>query len=258
MLVDSHCHLEFSDFETNFDDILHNAKANSVETMVTIGTKLSTFHKTLKVAAKTNNIFCTLGIHPNNSAQEIECPSKYLIALSHHPKIIGFGETGLDYHYEYTSKEVQTKSFINHIIAAQETGLPLIVHTRDADEDTVQILKDHQQIKKFKCLIHCFTSSRWLAEECLKFGAYISISGIVTFKSAKEIQEVTRDLPLDRILIETDSPYLAPMPHRGKRNEPAFVKHTAEYIADLKNLTLEEIATATTNNFYELFNRAAR
>lgn len=259
MLIDSHCHLEFSDFKDDFGLVLERANENRVEKMVTIGTKISTFHETLKVAARNKNIFCSVGIHPGNTTDEGPISWEKLVAMSNHPKVIGFGESGLDYHYMYSTKDDQIASFKHHIKAAQETGLPLIVHTRDAEDDTVQILKEAHAEKEFKCLIHCFTSSSWLAQECLKFGSYISISGIATFKNAKEIQESVRDIiPIDRILVETDAPYLAPTPHRGKRNEPAFVKHVAEHVADLKGLTFEEVASITTNNFYKLFDKVKK
>ena len=256
MLIDSHCHLEFSDFKDDFDSILKKASDNGVEKMVTIGTKLSTFHKAIKIAGNYSQVFCSVGVHPSHVHEEGVVSWEKIVALCHHPKIIGIGETGLDYHYMRSSKEDQIASFTAHIKAAQETGLPLIVHTRDADEDTVSILKSQMAIKSFKCLIHCFTSTDWLATECLKLGAYISASGIVTFKNAKDIQETINKVDINRLLIETDSPYLAPTPFRGKRNEPAYVKHVAEFIADLKGLSFEEVAVATTNNFYKLFDKA--
>jgi TatD DNase family protein len=259
VLIDSHCHLEFSDFQDDFDSVLKNAKDNKVEKMVTIGTRLTTFHSTFKIAAQFDDVYCTVGVHPSNVHEEQIASSEKLVSISSHSKVIGFGESGLDYHYMRTPKKDQITSFKNHIKAAQDTGLPLVVHTRDADEDTVNILKAAQNEKEFKCLIHCFTSSRWLAEECLKFGSYISISCIVTFKNATEIQEIVRDvIPIDRLLIETDAPYLAPTPHRGKRNEPAYVKHVAEFIADLKGLTFEEVASKTTDNFYRLFDKVKK
>jgi TatD DNase family protein len=257
MLIDSHCHLEFSDFKDDFDSILKKASDTGVEKMVTIGTKLSTFHKAIKIAGNHAQIFCSVGVHPSHVHEEGITTWEKITALCQHPKIIGIGETGLDYHYMRSSKEDQIASFTAHIKAAQETGLPLIVHTRDADEDTVSILKNQMAIKSFKCLIHCFTSTDWLATECLKLGAYISASGIVTFKNATDIQETIKKVDINKLLIETDSPYLAPTPFRGKRNEPAHVKHVAEFIADLKGLSFEEIAVATTNNFYRLFDKAA-
>ncbi len=258
MLIDSHCHLEFKDFQDDFDSVMKKASDNGVEKMVTIGTKISTFHNSLKIAASNKNIYCSLGVHPSHVHEEGVIDWQKIVALCSHPKIIGIGETGLDYYYMRSEKEDQITSFKNHIKAAQETGLPLIVHTRDADQDTVAILKEQLEIKPFKILIHCFTSSNWLAIECLKIGAYISTSGIVTFKNAKDIQDTIKEVPLDRLLIETDSPYLAPVPFRGKRNEPAFVKHVAEFVADLKDVPFKEIATATTNNFYNLFDKTPR
>ena len=256
MLIDSHCHLEFEDFKDDFDSVLQRASDSGIEKMLTIGTKLSTFHKAIKIAGKRENVFCSVGVHPSHVHEEGVVTSDKLIALCPHPKIIGIGETGLDYHYMRSSREEQIKSFIEHIKAAQETGLPVIVHTRDADEDTVSIIKEHLEIKKFKFLIHCFTSSEWLANECLEMDGYISTSGIVTFKNATGIQNTIKNVSIDRLLVETDSPYLAPTPFRGKRNEPAYVKHVAEFIAELKGLSYEEVASTTTKNFYKLFDKA--
>ncbi len=257
MLIDSHCHLEFENFKDDFDSVLQKASDNGVEKMVTIGTKLSTFHKAIKIAGDYSQVFCSVGVHPSHVHEEGVVSWEKIVALCQHPKIIGIGETGLDYHYMRSSKEDQIASFTAHIKAAQETGLPVIVHTRDADEDTVSILKSQMAIKSFKCLIHCFTSSDWLATECLKLGAYISASGIVTFKNATDIQETIKKVDINRLLIETDSPYLAPAPFRGKRNEPAYVKHVAEFIADLRGLSYEEVASNTTKNFYKLFDKAS-
>ncbi len=256
MLIDSHCHLEFDDFKDDFDLVLQRASSSGIEKMLTIGTKLSTLHKAIKIAGNHNNVFASVGVHPSHVHEEGIVTSDKLIALCQHPKIIGIGETGLDYHYMRSSKEDQIKSFIEHIKAAQETGLPIIVHTRDADEDTVAIIKEQSDIKKFKFLIHCFTSSEWLATECLKIGGYISTSGIITFKNATDIQNTIKKVDINKLLIETDSPYLAPVPHRGKRNEPAFVKHIAEFVAELKGLSYDEVASNTTKNFYTLFDKA--
>lgn len=256
MLIDSHCHLEFENFKDDFDSVLKKASDNGVEKMVTIGTKLSTFHKAIKIAGNYSQVFCSVGVHPSHVHEEGVMSWEKIVSLCNHPKIIGIGETGLDYHYMRSTKEDQIASFTAHIKAGQETGLPVIVHTRDADEDTVSILKSQMAIKSFKCLIHCFTSTDWLASECLKLGAYISASGIVTFKNATDIQETIKKVDINRLLIETDSPYLAPAPFRGKRNEPAYVKHVAEFIAELKGLSYEEVASVTTKNFYKLFDKA--
>ncbi len=256
-LVDSHCHLDFPDFAGDLDDIVGRARDAGVQTMVTICTGLTRFEQVRAIAGRYDDIWCSVGIHPHEVDRE-EGNTKTLVERAADPLVVGIGETGLDYYYQHSSREGQKSSFRAHIAAARETGLPLIVHTRDADDDTVAILHDEYRKGPFTGVIHCFSTSRELAEKALEIGFYISFSGIVTFKRSEELRAIAGDLPLDRLLVETDAPYLAPVPNRGKRNEPAFVAHTAETIAGVKDVSLELLANATTDNFFNLFNRARR
>ncbi len=253
MLVDSHCHLDFPELSSQIDDVMARAAANDVGIMQTICVQMSKFPQVLAVTEKFDNVYCSVGVHPNHVADEELVAAEEIIEKTSHAKVIGIGETGLDYHYENSPRDLQQKSFRTHIKAARETGLPIIVHTRAADDDTIEILSEEMKKGQFTGLIHCFSTSRKLAEKAIELGMYISISGIVTFKKATELQEIVTDLPLEKILVETDAPYLAPMPHRGKTNEPAFTLHTAQFVADLKQCSLEKIAEITTNNFFDLF-----
>lgn len=257
-LVDSHCHLDFKDFEGELDQIVERADAAGVGLMVTIGTKLRDFDKVLKVAETYDNIVCTVGIHPHEAETEPDVATERLIELSQHPKVVGIGETGLDYYYDHSPRALQKVNFLAHIAASRETGLPLIIHTRDADDDMAEILATETGKGAFPALLHCFSSSQALGLKALELGLYISLSGIVTFKSAADLQETAKLVPLDRLLVETDSPYLAPVPKRGKRNEPSFVAHTAAKVADLRGIALETLAEATTENFFRLFQKVPR
>jgi TatD DNase family protein len=259
MLVDSHCHLDFDDFKDDFPEILTRAQQAGVQTMVSINTRISNFPELLAIAEAHEAIYCTVGVHPHSAEKEPETEPETLIALADHPKVIAIGETGLDFFYDKSPRDIQETLFRNHIAAARETGLPVIVHTRDADDDCMRILEDEQAKGAFTGLVHCFTAGPELAERALAMGFYISLSGIVTFKNASSITQTIKDLvPMDRILVETDAPYLAPMPHRGKRNEPAFTAHTAKFLASLLGVEYETFATETTNNFYRLFSKAQR
>ena len=253
MLVDSHCHLNFPDFKGQIDEVVERADKNGVKYMQTICTKMAEFPDILKIANDYENIWCSVGVHPNNVEGEELVEVSKLIELAKNPKVIGLGETGLDYYYEHSPREKQQKSFINHIEASQENGLPVIVHTRAADDDTIEILQNQYKKKPFPGLIHCFSTGEKLAKAAIDLGMYISISGIVTFKKATELQEIVKDLPLESLLVETDAPYLAPVPYRGKTNEPAYTRHTAEFIADLKGISLDEVAKVTSDNFFSLF-----
>lgn len=258
MLVDSHCHLDFPEFQEDMDAVLSRAAENGVGVMQTICTRVTEFPKVLAVAERFPHIYCSVGIHPHNVEEQPKVTVEQLVDYTCHPKVIGIGETGLDFFYDHSPRELQEASFRTHIAAARETKLPLIIHTRNADEKTIEILKDEMQKGVFPALIHCFSTGRALAEQCIDMGIYISISGIVTFKKAQKLQETVKDLPLESLLVETDAPYLAPIPHRGKRNEPAFTRHTAEFIATLKNMAYEEVERVTTENFFRLFTKAAR
>ncbi len=253
MLVDSHCHLDFPDFEDDIDAVLERAAAAGVGVMLTICTHLSRFERVLGVALAHDNIFCTVGVHPHEAGNEENITSERLVELSGHPKVVGFGETGLDYYYQHSPREAQKASFLAHIEAARESGLPLIVHSREADADMAEILTSEYRKAPFSGLLHCFGSGSELARAALGIGFYISFSGIVTFKNAKNIQEVAKSAPLERILVETDAPYLAPTPKRGKRNEPAYTALTAAFVASLRGMEEGAFAAATTTNFFRLF-----
>lgn len=258
MLVDSHCHLNFPEFKENLDIFLAEALNNEVKVLQTICTKISEFSEIEDIIAKYPYIYGSVGIHPCEVANEKPLTTNEIIKYTNNPKIIGIGETGLDFYYSNENKSEQINSFICHINAAQETGLPVIVHTRDAEEETLAILAEQMKIKSFKALIHCFTASQNFAKECIKLGIYISVSGIISFKNAVTIREAITTVPLDKLLIETDSPYLAPQPMRGKKNQPAYVKYVAEHLALVKNVEFLEIAQQTTNNFFELFSKAKK
>ena len=258
MLVDSHCHLDFPEFADDMDGIVARADEADVKYMLSICTYVTKFDQVLAIAKRYDNIFCTVGIHPHNAEKEPEVSPEHLISLAGHDKVIGFGETGLDFHYNKSPRDIQKRQFKSHIEASRQLGLPLIVHTRDADDDMADILKEETAKGAFGGLLHCFSSSRALAETALSLGLYLYISGIVTFKKADDLRDIVKDAPLDRLLIETDAPYLAPIPMRGKVNEPANTRYTAEKVAEIKGLSIEDVAHATTDNFFTLFTEAKR
>ncbi|HAT08642.1 MAG TPA: LuxR family transcriptional regulator [Rhodobiaceae bacterium] len=258
MLVDSHCHLDFKDFDADRDDVLARAKAAGVDLMVTISTKITEAKKIIKLAETSDALVCSVGIHPHEAGREPETDAAQLVALAKHEKVVGIGETGLDYFYEHSPRDAQQRNFRAHIEACRESRLPLIVHARDADEDTADILENEMEKGDYPGLIHCFTAGPELAQRALDIGFYISVSGIATFKNAAELRETIKMIPLDRLLVETDAPFLAPVPHRGKRNEPSFVADTAAMLADLKGVTTKELARVTSDNFFSLFKKAKR
>ena len=258
MLVDSHCHLNFPDFKDDLDAVIQRAREAGVGVMQSICTDMGEFDEIYAITQRYDGIYCSVGVHQNDSGEQKIVTCEELLVKTSQEKVIGIGETGLDYHYERSDSETQKKSFIEHIKAARISGLPVIVHTRDADEDTIAILSDEMAKGQFKGLIHCFTSSKYLADKAVELGFYISISGIITFKNAQAIRDGIADVPLERLLVETDSPYLAPIPHRGKRNEPSFTIYTNKIVAELKGVSEEESASATTDNFFRLFNKAVR
>ncbi len=253
MFVDSHCHLDLLSEEHTLEDIINRAKEANVQYLQTICTKLSNLPKLLQIAEHFENVYASVGLHPDEANSAEEVTFQQLVKLAEHPKIIGLGETGLDYYHAGYDKSKQKLAFRQHIIASQITNLPVIVHTRDAEEDTAEMIICSMKEQQFRGLIHCFTASKDFARQMLDQGFYISISGIVTFKNAVDLQEIVRYLPLEQMLIETDAPYLAPVPMRGKQNEPAFVKYVAEYIAEIKNVSLERVADQTSDNFFKLF-----
>ncbi len=258
MLVDSHCHLDFPEFALELDAVVARAKAAGVATCVSIGTTLEKFPQVRAIAERFADVWCSVGIHPHEAQKELLEDSVPLIERAQHPKVVGVGETGLDFYYNHSPREPQMANFRAHISAARDLKLPVIVHTRDADEETIEILRDEMGKGAFTGLIHCFTGTRKLAEAAVEMSFCVSVSGIATFKKSDALRAVLKDVPLDRLLVETDAPYLAPMPYRGKRNEPAFVANTAAMLADLKGVSLEELSTATTDNFFRLFTKARR
>jgi len=258
MIVDSHCHLDFKELNQNLENILREAENNNISYMQTICTKISTFDKVKEIAQSHKNIFCSVGIHPNDIQTEKLCDHQTLVNYTKHPKVISIGETGLDYYYKNSQVKIQKESFIEHIKASQITQLPLIIHTRDAEEDTYDLLYNSFKEKPCPALIHCFTASKKFAKKVLDLGLYISFSGIVTFKNATSLQEIAKTVPLDRILVETDSPYLAPVPKRGKVNEPSYVRYTTEFLANLFDMDFEKFANITTDNFFNLFTKAKK
>lgn len=270
MLVDSHCHLDFQQLQSDIEGVLQRAKQADVRFLHTIGTRIADVEKLLLIAEQHSSdidpsssiedsglqIFCSVGVHPLNVMEKLVVDAAALIKLSEHRRVIGIGETGLDYRNGGKSRATQRQSFINHIRAAQQTGLPLVIHTREADLDTVTIMKELIADGPFCGVIHCFTASEWLAESCLEMGLYLSASGIITFKNAQNINNVFKHTHIDRILIETDSPFLAPVPKRGQSNEPSYLVHIAKHLAKLRDCSYNEVVQTTTKNFFTLFNKA--
>ncbi len=258
MLIDSHCHLDYFNAPGERAEVIARARAAGVEQMVTIGVTLSQSKQAIEIAEENEHVWACVGIHPNHAGEEGPVPEPEVIAaLAAHPKVIGIGESGLDYFYDKASPEVQAKNFRANIRAAQISGLPLAIHARDADDDIARILAEERAGGHFDFLLHCFSSTRKLAEAALEMGGYISFSGIITFPKSLKLREIAADVPLDRLLVETDSPYLAPVPFRGKRNEPAYTAHTAKVLGELKSLSPEGVAELTTKNFRRLYRKAA-
>ena len=258
MLVDSHCHLNYKGLREDQVGVIDRARAAGVGTMLGIATRAGEWDEVIALAAAHPDIWATVGIHPHEADAHPEVDAGRLVAVAAHPKVIGIGETGLDYYYDHSDRDRQRASFRAHITAARTTGLPLIVHTRDAEADTAAILADEMGHGAFTGVIHCFTASAAFASQALALGFYISLSGILTFRNARDLQAVAATLPADRILVETDSPFLAPVPLRGKVCEPAYVVHTAAFLAELRGVENAALAAATTDNFFRLFTRAQR
>ena len=256
MLVDSHCHLDFPELAADRAGVLARAKTAGVTGMVTISTRVKQFDTIKAIAEAHDNVWCSVGTHPHNADEELDIGVDELIRLSTHPKCVAIGEAGLDYHYDNAPREAQAEGFRRHVAAARETGLPLVIHARSADDDVAAILEQETgQGGPFPFVLHCFTGSAELARRGLALGGYISFSGIITFKNADEIREVAAFVPADRYLVETDAPYLAPVPHRGQVNEPAFVRHTAMQLADVRGIPFDQLARETTANFGRLFSK---
>ena len=255
MLVDSHCHLDYPGLIEDLDGVVARAGEAGIGRMLTICVKLSAVERVHDVAKRFDNVWCTVGVHPHEADSETGVTAQRIIDATQSPDVVGIGETGLDYFYDNAPREEQKACFLAHIEAARETQLPLIIHARDADEDMADILETEHAKGAFPFLLHCFSSGPELAQRAVAIGGYVSLSGIITFKKADDIRETVKLLPMERLLVETDSPYLAPVPHRGKTNEPAFTAHTAEKLAEIKGVTPDEIATVTTANFHTLFTK---
>lgn len=255
MLIDSHCHLNYKGLIEEQQAVLARARAAGVGTMLNISTREREWDDIIATAEREPDVWASVGIHPHEADEHPDVDTEKLVAKAGHPRVIGIGETGLDYYYDHADRDRQRASFLAHIAASRETGLPLIVHTRDAEEDTASILADEMGKGAYSGVIHCFTASGEFADKALELGFYISISGIVTFKNAKDLQETAAQLPSDRLLIETDAPFLAPVPHRGRTCEPAYVSDTARFLADLRGVGVDQLAEETSRNFRTLFTK---
>ncbi len=258
MLVDSHCHLDFPDFADELDAVVARARAAGVVRIVTISTRVARHAQVLAIAERYDDVYCSIGTHPHNAKEEPDITAADLVARAQHPKIVAIGEAGLDYHYDHSPRAAQEQSFRRHIAAARETGLPLVIHARDADADTARILREESRQGAFPAVLHCYTGGRDLAFTGIDLGLYVSFTGILTFKKSDDLRSIAAALPADRIMVETDAPYLAPGKYRGKRCEPAYVVETAKMLAEVRRTSFEEIARQTTENFFRLFAKVPR
>lgn len=257
MLVDSHCHLDFSDF-TDRPGVIARARAAGVGAMVTISTRVARFDDVRAIIETQEEVFGSIGTHPHNAAEEAGITADQLMRIAEHPRVVAIGEAGLDYHYDHAPREMQARGLRVHIAAARETGLPLVIHARSADDDMIRVLEDEMAKGAFSAVLHCFSSGEELAQRGVALGLYVSFSGILTFKNSQAIRDIAAWVPQDRLLVETDAPYLAPMPHRGQTNEPAYVAHTAAVLAKVRGWTAQETARITTENFARLFSKVPR
>lgn len=255
MLTDSHCHLDFPEFSPELPEVLDRARKVGVKRFITISTRVARFDVLQAIAERFEDVFFTVGTHPHQAGEEPDIEAGRLVALAEHPKCVGIGEAGLDYHYDYAPRNVAMAVFRTHIAAARASNLPLVIHAREADEDVAAVLEQEMGQGPFKAVLHCFTSSRTLAETGLRLGCSISFSGVVTFKNSEALRAIAADVPMDRMLVETDAPFLAPVPYRGKRNEPAFVADTARVLAKLKGIEEEDFAAITSENASRLFSK---
>src|SRR5262245_12311763 len=258
MLVDSHCHLDFPDFAGELDGVVTRARAAGIGRIVTISTRVKRHAEVLAIAERFPDVYCSVGTHPHNAHEELDVSADELVARTRHPKVVAIGEAGLDYHYDHSPRDAQERGFRNHIAAARATGLPLVIHSRDADEDMARILEEETGKGAFPAVLHCFTGSRELAERAIALGLFISFTGILTFKKSDDLRSIAKDLPAGRVLVETDAPYLAPGRYRGKRNEPAYVTETAKVLAQARGVSLDEIAQETNTGFFRLFSKVPR
>ncbi len=257
MIVDSHCHLDFPDFAQELDDVVARARAVGVGRLVTIGTRIRRSAEVRAIAERFDDVFCSVGTHPHNAGEEADITLDELLTEADHPKVVAIGEAGLDYHYDLGPREAQRAGFLMHIAAARQTGLPLVIHAREADDDVAAILEEESGKGAFPFVLHCFTGGADLARRAVALGGYVSFSGILTFKSGAPLREIAAGLPAERVLVETDAPYLAPNSRRGKRNEPSFVVETARVLAETRGWSEVQVAETTTANFFRLFSKAS-
>jgi len=255
MLVDSHCHLDFPDFEKELDAVIARARAADIKRLVTISTKVEKFPALHAIAERFDEVYCSVGTHPHHAAKEPDVTTADLVAATKHPKVVAIGEAGLDYHYDNSPRDMQEQGFHRHIAAARETKLPLVIHAREADDDIARILEEESGKGRFPFVLHCFTGGEDLARRGIALGGYVSFSGILTFKNSEDLRKIAAALPEDRILVETDAPFLAPGPYRGKRNEPAYVAETARVLAETRGVSTDAIAKTTSANFFRLFSK---
>jgi TatD DNase family protein len=258
MLIDSHCHLDFPEFTHELDNVVGRARSAGVGRIVTISTRIKRHGELLAMTEWFSDVYCSVGTHPHYAHEELDIDVDELLARTRHPKVVAIGEAGLDYHYDSSPREAQERGFRNHIAVARATGLPLVIHSREADEDMIRILQTESRQGAFPAVLHCYTGGHELAERAIALGLYISFTGILTFKKSDALREIAKGLPADRIMVETDAPYLAPGRHRGKRNEPAFVVEIAEALAEARGVSCDEIARQTTENFFRLFGKVPR
>jgi TatD DNase family protein len=258
MLVDSHCHLDFPDFADALDGVVARARTQGVGRIVTISTRIRRLPQLLSIAERFEDVFCSVGTHPHHAHEELEIGTAEIVAATAHPKVVAIGEAGLDYFYDKSPRDAQEQGFRAHVAAARTTGLPLVIHSREADADMARILEEEMGKGAFPAVLHCFTGTRALAMRAIELGLSISFTGILTFKSSQNLRDIAAELPADRIMVETDAPYLAPGKYRGKRNEPAYVAETAKMLAQVRGVSEDEIARQTTENFFRLFTKVPR
>ncbi len=257
-IVDSHCHLDYEGLAENLPSMLKRCADVGVGLMLSISSRVANFSRLREIAEAHDTVFCTVGTHPHNAHEEPDVTVADLVKLTQHPKVVGIGEAGLDYHYDLSPREAQMKGFRTHIACARETGLPLVIHTREAEDDTARVLEEEMAKGAFKAVLHCFTSQQWLAEKGVELGLCVSFSGILTYKNAEDLRTTARVLPINNLLVETDAPFLAPVPFRGKSNEPSFVVKTLEQLANVRGVSSDEMAKITSDNFFRLFNKVPR
>lgn len=258
MLIDSHCHLDFPDFASELDDVVGRAREAGIGRLVTISTRVRKHDQVRAVAERFDDVFCSVGTHPHNAHEELDIGTDELLKLAAHPKVVAIGEAGLDYHYDNSPRDAQEQGFRAHVAAARQSGLPLVIHSREADDDMARILEEESGKGAFPAVLHCFTGGRDLAMRAIALGHYVSFTGILTFKATQNLRDIAAALPADRILVETDAPYLAPGKFRGKRCEPAYVVETARVLAEARGVTFDEISRQTTKNFFRLFSKVPK